>query len=323
MQSNRDERLARARCSLEGLSVGDAFGSFFEFAPTLLAGAELRKLPKPPWRYTDDTNMALSVFAVLHQYGEINQDQLATSLAEQFDRSRGYGLGTRSVITRIKKGVHWHDAAYQWGGSGSYGNGGAVRAGLIGAYFADDYSARETMGTIIEQACRVTEVTHAHQESLAGAIAVAVAATVAWHFREVALSRQNFLDYILPYVPDGKVREGVQRARNLPSDTILSQAVLELGNGNNISTQDTVPFALWCIGEYLNNYEEALASDNYNYRCGQLEMPTSKQRSSQVDSLFFEGKRETNDVYRCASEANDARTKQRSQPRASGRESEP
>lgn len=258
MQSNRDERLVRARCSLEGLSVGDAFGSFFEFSPTLSSRNQVRKLPNSPWHYTDDTNTSLSVFAVLRQYSEIDQDRLALSLAEQLDRSRGYGLGTRSVLIKIKKGIPWYEAAYQWRGSGSYGNGGAVRAGLVGAYFADEYHPRGSMDTIIEQARRVAEVTHAHPESLAGAIALAIAAVGAWHFRESTLTRQDFLDYILPYVPDSGVREGVQRARDLPSEMTLQQAVLELGNGSNVSVQDTVPFALWCIGEYLNNYEEAL-----------------------------------------------------------------
>ncbi|MCL4298973.1 MAG: tetratricopeptide repeat protein [Anaerolineae bacterium] len=86
--------------------------------------------------------------------------------------------------------------------------------------------------------------------------------------------------------------------------------------------------ALDCYVQSLQAFSEIqnlvgmVANDNYNRTCGQLEMPTSKQRSSQVDSPSFEEKRESNDVYQCASEANDARTKQRSQPRASGRKSE-
>ena len=31
-----------------------------------------------------------------------------------------------------------------------------------------------------------------------------------------------------------------------------------LGNGVGVSAQDTVPFALWCAGERLNDYAEAL-----------------------------------------------------------------
>ncbi|HEY9611981.1 ADP-ribosylglycohydrolase family protein [Allocoleopsis sp.] len=31
-----------------------------------------------------------------------------------------------------------------------------------------------------------------------------------------------------------------------------------LGNGDRISAQDTVPFALWCAAQHLDNYQEAL-----------------------------------------------------------------
>jgi ADP-ribosylglycohydrolase len=31
-----------------------------------------------------------------------------------------------------------------------------------------------------------------------------------------------------------------------------------LGNGYRISAHDTVPYVLWCAGQFLDNYEEAL-----------------------------------------------------------------
>jgi ADP-ribosylglycohydrolase len=252
MNSKTNDCLARAHRSLEGLSVGDALGGFFEFAPTLSRRACLRRLPKPIWRYTDDTNMALSLFAILRQYGEVEQDKLAANLAHHYDRARGYGLGTRGVLRRIKKGYHWSDVAPNAWGGGSYGNGGTRRAALVGAYFAEE----TTMNTVIEQARRSAEVTHAHPESIAGAIAIAVAAVWAW--RNTGSTRQNFLRDICPFVPHSVVRERLCHARDLPQDTTLDQAVLALGNGSYLSAQDTVPFALWCAGKYLNDYQEAL-----------------------------------------------------------------
>lgn len=259
MSSISNKSLHRALSALEGLSVGDAFGSFFEFASTLPPGAELRKLPKPPWRYTDDTSLALSVFSILRQYGEINQDMLAQSMADHLDRSRGYGLGTRGVLTRIKKGVQWREAAYQrGGGTGSYGNVGVVHAGMVGVYFAQHDYPEKGLNKAIEQACLATEVTHAHQESLAGAIAVAVAGVVAWHQRESRLSCHDFLNLVLPYIPKSTVRDGIKQAKDLPTDATLQQVVHELGNGSRVTVQDTVPFAMWCIGNYLYAYETAI-----------------------------------------------------------------
>ena len=55
--------------SLDGLSVGDAFGElFFAIAPVPIP---LSELPNGPWRWTDDTHMALSVVEVLKTYGRI------------------------------------------------------------------------------------------------------------------------------------------------------------------------------------------------------------------------------------------------------------
>ena len=55
--------MARARRSLEGLSVGDAFGELFFRIPP--AKQSLAGLPAEPWRWTDDTHMALSIIARL------------------------------------------------------------------------------------------------------------------------------------------------------------------------------------------------------------------------------------------------------------------
>jgi ADP-ribosylglycohydrolase len=66
MTDSHEARLARARVALEGLSVGDAFGDrFFGISQqTALTVFETRtpSYEKPWWRYTDDTNMALSIY---------------------------------------------------------------------------------------------------------------------------------------------------------------------------------------------------------------------------------------------------------------------
>jgi hypothetical protein len=83
------ERPPRARTSLEGLSVGDAFGQRFFTSPDVASALiENRVLPELPWRYTGDTEMALSVFWTLHEVGGIDQDRLARSFALPYDPRR-------------------------------------------------------------------------------------------------------------------------------------------------------------------------------------------------------------------------------------------
>ena len=60
---------ARAARSLDGLSVGDAFGD----RVTWWLDRRPVRLPPGPWAWTDDTLMALSIMEVLELYGRIDR----------------------------------------------------------------------------------------------------------------------------------------------------------------------------------------------------------------------------------------------------------
>jgi ADP-ribosylglycohydrolase len=254
---DKEHRLAHARVSLEGLSVGDAFGERFFLPPGMRAARiEERFLPPPPWLFTDDTQMALSIFSILRQYETIEQERLAESFGERYDPSRGYGPAMHQLLRSIRAGRDWRKAASsQFEGQGSFGNGAAMRAAPLGAFFANDLNA------VVEQASRSAVVTHTHAEGVAGCIAVAVSAAYAQRLSQTAgppPERPDFLDLILPSVPTSEVRRKLRLARDIAATTPIDAVVAMLGNGSQVSAQDTVPFALWCTGEQLNNYEEAL-----------------------------------------------------------------
>jgi ADP-ribosylglycohydrolase len=59
-------------------------------------------------------------------------------------------------------------------------------------------------------------------------------------------------------VPESEVRVGIETARDLPPNTTVYRAARTLGNGSQVTCQDTVPFVLWCAGEALGSYEDAL-----------------------------------------------------------------
>lgn len=250
--------LERARQSLEGLSVGDAFGErFFVHPDTILNMVTQRMPPKAPWEYTDDTEMAISIVETLAEVGEIDQDRLAHAFAERFvdNPHRGYGLAMHILLPGVYRGASWRKLAHSlFGGAGSFGNGAAMRVAPLGAYFADD------LGRVVEQATRSAEVTHAHAEGIAGAIAVAVAAAQAERLRGVQSVPRgaDFLDLILPYVPESEVRTGIEQARKVRASVKITSVVRRLGNGARISAQDTVPFTLWCAAQHLDDYQAAL-----------------------------------------------------------------
>ncbi len=252
--TSHTERLEQARLSLEGLSVGDAFGDcFFMYAPTAQALIQSRTLPPSPWPFTDDTNMALSIYHTLLHHHEINQPKLAASFGRHYDPARGYGAAMHRLLTQFSVGHPWQTAASAlFEGQGSYGNGAAMRIAPLGAYFADD------LDQVIEQARKSAEVTHTHPEGISGAIAVALAAALAVRLRgERPPKRAEFLDMVLPLVPDSEVKSGIARARDIRSH-VVSDVIGMIGNGYRISAQDTVPFTLWCVGESLSDYEKAM-----------------------------------------------------------------
>ncbi len=253
MSDNAQNRLERARTALEGLSIGDAFGEGFFINPDIVEEAiQTRTLPDPLWRYTDDTLMSLSVLSVLRQHGAIEQDALATSFADRYEYERGYGPSMHRLLSAIREGVAWQDAApAQFEGQGSHGNGAAMRAAPIGAYLADDPEQ------VIAQTVRASMVTHTHPEAVAGAIAVAIGAAIASAGGRHVETGAEFLQAVAQHIPESQVRARLVRAAGM-QDASVGFAARVLGNGMQLSAQDTVPFALWCASRSLFDYEEAL-----------------------------------------------------------------
>lgn len=231
-----------ARAALAGLAVGDAFG-----AQILLPGDHPavvgRQLPPAPWAWTDDTEMACSVLSVLHRHGGIDQDALASSFAAHLDPGRGYGSGTEWRLNQIRAGRPWRSVTTT-DGRGSWGNGAAMRVAPLGAWFSGN------LPQALRQAELSAEITHAHFEGVAGAVAVAAAAAL-----RAASPSVDLLPSVIPLVPPGRVRDGLSAA--LPvSDPLEAASVL--GTGREIAAHDTVPLALWIAARFADSFADAL-----------------------------------------------------------------
>jgi len=124
-----------------------------------------------------------------------------------------------------------------------------MRVAPVGGYFFQDLKRAAS------EARLSAVVTHAHPEGQAGAMAVAVAAGIAAN--QPSPRGTDFLKEILPHVPDGITKDGIQSARQIPSDD-LNEAARELGTGYQVSAQDTVPFCLWSAAYHLDDFKEAL-----------------------------------------------------------------
>jgi len=257
LSSDHEMRLQRALLSLDGLSVGDAFGECF-FGNPRIAEQRIRhrEAPPPPWEYTDDTAMALSIVRCLKRRGRIEPDELANAFAQAYGREphRGYGGMAHQILQEINRGTSWRLAAGRaFEGQGSCGNGGAMRAAPLGAYFA------ENPERVIVEAKASAEVTHAHPDGQTGAIAVALA--TAWMVRaEVQAGKPGtpLIEFVLEHLPRTLTYHQLRKAVAVPPDTVPEAAAAKLGNGSRVIASDTVPFCLWCAARHASSFEDAL-----------------------------------------------------------------
>jgi ADP-ribosylglycohydrolase len=196
----------------------------------------------------------LGQLEVSREARRVDRDRLAAVFADRCEPNRGYGVGAFTILRCVRTGTLWPVAASEaFGGEGSCGNGAAMRVAPLGAYFAD------APQRAAEEAVASAEVTHAHPEGIAGAVAVAVAASHAAATRIAGStpSAGAFIDAVLRQVPQGRVRAGLSRARLMLSVSV-AEAAYELGNGEQVTAQDTVPFTVWVAARFLADYPAAI-----------------------------------------------------------------
>jgi ADP-ribosylglycohydrolase len=239
--------------SLQGLALGDSFGETWFFRPAeqveWLIGERL--VAQGPWRWTDDTATAVSLYEMLRERGRVVQDGLADRFARAYaaDPYRNYGPSMHGVLKAIGEGESWRSVtAVQFEGQGSWGNGAAMRVAPLGAWFADD------LDQVVEQAALSAAVTHAHPEAAAGAVAVAVAAALA--VRQV--TAEELVPEVVARTPDSEVAQRLRIVARRPFSLQPQWVAGEVGCGALISAPDTVPYAIWCAARHLDDLVEAL-----------------------------------------------------------------
>lgn len=254
---SRDARLARTLAVLEGLATGDALGEACSYH--FYTAGERLSAPLPALgaiHYTDDTEMASAIVEVLVRAGGIDEEILAWQFRRRYraDPERGYGKMTRRLLERTLAGEDWRTVAATAFGGGSFGNGSAMRAAPVGAWYAGDEAQ------VVKAATSSAIVTHTHPEGIAGAVAVAIAASAAHCSRDLPANEASAAIFgsVLRWTPPGRTADGIRTASTLPADTPLRDAVKQLGNGIEVSCMDTVPFCLWTACRCLDDYREGI-----------------------------------------------------------------
>ena len=159
---------------LLGLALGDALGAPYEGGPLeRLVWRLIGTTRKGEMRWTDDTQMSLDVAESLAEKRALDANDLARRFAHSYRWSRGYGPGAARLLKRIRRGVDWQEANRSVYPDGSFGNGGAMRAPVIGLFFA------RQPAELINAARISASVTHAHPLGMEGAVLLASATALA------------------------------------------------------------------------------------------------------------------------------------------------
>ena len=242
-----EDRIKYAKRALEGIALGDCFGqTFFMEDEVACQRIRERKILEESWHFTDDTVMGIGIYRILEKYGEINQDKLAEIFAKNYllDWHRGYGGTAHSILREIGEGSDWREVAPKvFDGMGSMGNGAAMRAAPIGAYFADD------LDKVMYEARKSAEVTHSHIEG-----------RTIWNKKagEYFKDGKDFLYDIAQVMPESDTKYKILSAASIKRESKIDFVISVLGNGMKLTAQDTVPFCLWCVAYYYESLEEAL-----------------------------------------------------------------
>jgi ADP-ribosylglycohydrolase len=247
LHMTQEQRKELAEVVLDGLSVGDAFGELFAYGSESVRERVGKGVMAGPWWWTDDTAMALGI---------MEEPTLAWIFSRNYKRQpdRGYGRMARKVLGGIAAGEDWQHVSSNAFDGGSMGNGGAMRVGPLGAWFADD------LDRVAKEAWRSARVTHWHPEGIAGAVAVALAVALAWQTRDLpaAEARRIISSEMVKRTPEGATHSMVESACRFDPSSSPAEAGRNLGNGALVTAPDTIPYVIWSALRSLDDFAEAL-----------------------------------------------------------------
>jgi poly(ADP-ribose) glycohydrolase ARH3 len=237
-----------------GSAIGDAVG---ELAFRCLERDDLvaRVEQEQQLRYTDDTAMAIGLAESILEKGDIDQFHLGEIFKRNFHREpwRGYATGPPTLFSMVERsGLPYQKAARSlFGGTGSFGNGAAMRIAPLALCF---HGSSE----LYLKASVSAEVTHAHPVGIDGAAVQAK-----------AIAQATNLDATNPFSSDDFIRdlESFSRTHEIQQKftllrTLLRQqaapAVASRRLGQSVAVHESMPFALYSFLRHPHSFEECL-----------------------------------------------------------------
>ena len=238
-----------------GVAVGDALGARFEGVGSVDPD-ELAKFASDPGplRYTDDTHMTLGLARSLVERQGFDAPYTAELFARNFEQEpwRGYGSGPPRVFGLMRQGVPWDQAARSlFDGTGSYGNGGAMRVAPVALFAFRD------LDRVARLAQQSAVLTHTHECGVDGAVLQACAVALLLEAEPGRpLYAPALLQQLARHVQTKLFREILESMESLPAGLPPPEAALRLGNG--IEAFRSVPTALYAFLRHPDSFAGAV-----------------------------------------------------------------
>lgn len=237
-----------------GAALGDAVGELaFQYPDRITLLAQLNQSSQ--LRYTDDTVMTVTVAEHLIERGDIEPQILGHLFRENYHKEpwRGYGESVRYIFSLVEnEGIGYIDAALRLhGGTGSYGNGAAMRVVPVALY-------HHKSASLYEKVAAVSRITNAHPIAIDAAAVLALAQS-----RMLALNSQR------PFSPEALIAELADFARSaeikdklgliprLLGDDLPSSSIAET-LGRSTAAHESMPFALYCFLAHPHEFMECV-----------------------------------------------------------------
>lgn len=178
---------------------------------------------------------------------------MAETLAGLFHAEpwRGYGAGPPRIFAAMARGARWDEPANElFGGSGSYGNGAAMRVAPVAVAALGDHAA------VARLAARTAGITHTHPLGIDGAVAQAVSVAV--------LAEQEdphpgeVVESVRPHLATVEFADALATAADLALWGDDAEARRRLGNG--VAALRSVPTALYCALAHSQSFPAAVTA---------------------------------------------------------------
>lgn len=278
----------RFRGALIGVLVGDCYGRPFErygiraktvikVNPTTVLERidSMSNLKEGHLSYTDDTVMTKSTCFSLIENKGLEPGHLAKEFSESYfkEPKRGYGPAVRTVF-RLLQASKYQDpygpAANQFDGSGSYGNGAAMRCMGI-ALFACKNKLDDKQTVELCENC--SKITHSHIYGIHGATLLVMAARYVLELDEDGLDENNFLDHLIQHMsqledPNDqvftdklKLISGVIERLSVSGTDVTQTEIVGL-LGNDVSAQKSVPLAIYSFLRGNSKFTDSYRIEN-------------------------------------------------------------